>query len=67
VTAVASGCGPVVSRGLGRELGARPVSNSRVLRILGPMRALVSPSVSILVSFLLCLKLENFISYVSLL
>jgi hypothetical protein len=48
-------------------LGARPVSSSRGLRILGPMRALVSPSGSILVSLPLCLKLENFIIYVSLL
>jgi hypothetical protein len=43
------------------------VSSSRRLRILGPMRALVSSSVSILVSLLLCLKLKNFIIYVSLL
>jgi hypothetical protein len=43
------------------------VSSSRGLRILGPMWALVSPSGSILVSLLLCLKLEHFIIYVSLL
>jgi hypothetical protein len=53
VTAVASGCGPM--------------SSSRGLRIIGLMRALVSPSGSILVSLSLCLKLENFIIYVSLL
>jgi hypothetical protein len=41
------------------------VSSSRGHRILGPMRALVSPSVSILVLLPLCLKLENFIIYVS--
>jgi hypothetical protein len=34
------------------------VSSSRGLRILGPMRALVSLSVSILVSVPLCLKLK---------
>jgi hypothetical protein len=55
------------ARGVGRDLGAHPVSSSRGLRILGPMRALVSPSVSILVSLPLCLKLKNFIIYVSLL
>jgi hypothetical protein len=45
------------------------MSSSRGLRILGSMRALVSPSDSILVLLLLCLflKLENFIIYVSLL
>jgi hypothetical protein len=42
------------------------VSSSQGLRILGPMRALISPSGSILVSLPLCLKLENFIIYVSL-
>jgi hypothetical protein len=42
------------------------VSSSRGLRILGPMRALVLPSGSILVSLPLCLKLKNFIIYVSL-
>jgi hypothetical protein len=48
-------------------LGAHPVSSSRGLCILGPMRALVSPSGSILVLLLLCFfKLENFIIYVSL-
>jgi hypothetical protein len=44
------------TRSLGGDLGARPVSSSRGLRILGPMRVLVSPSVSILVSLLLCFK-----------
>jgi hypothetical protein len=42
------------------------VSSSQGLRILGPMRALVSPSVSILVSLPLCFQnLENFFIYVS--
>jgi hypothetical protein len=48
-------------------MGARPVSSSRGLRILGPMRALVSPSDSILVSLLLYFKLKHFIVYVFLL
>jgi hypothetical protein len=48
-------------------MGARPVSSSRGLRILGPMRALVSLSGSSLVSLPLCLKLEHFIIYVPLL
>jgi hypothetical protein len=52
---------------LGGDLGARPVRNNRGLRILGPIRALVSPSDSILVSLPLCFKLEHFIIYVSLL
>jgi hypothetical protein len=55
------------ARGVGRDLGAHPVSSSQGLRILGTMRALVSLSGSILVSLPLCLKLENFIIYVSLL
>jgi hypothetical protein len=38
------------AQGLGGDLGACPVSSSRGLRIIGPMRALVSPSDSILVS-----------------
>jgi hypothetical protein len=67
VTAVASGCGPVVSPRIGGDLGAHPVSSSRGLHIIGPMRALVSPSDTILVSLLLCFKLEHFIIYVSLL
>jgi hypothetical protein len=54
------------ARGVGRDLGACPVSSSRGLRMLGPMRALVSSSGSILVLLPLCLKLENFIIYVSL-
>jgi hypothetical protein len=48
-------------------MGARPVSSSRGLRILGSMRALVSPSDSILVSLPQDFKLEHFIFYVSLL
>jgi hypothetical protein len=43
------------------------VSSSQGFRILGPMRALVSPSGSILVSLPLCFELEHFIIYVSLL
>jgi hypothetical protein len=48
-------------------MGARPVSSSRELRILGPMQNLVSSSDSILVLLPLCFKLEHFIIYVSLL
>jgi hypothetical protein len=48
-------------------LGARPVSSSRGLRILGLMRALVSSSDSILVPLPLYFELEHFIIYVSLL
>jgi hypothetical protein len=51
-------------RGLGRDLGACPVNNSRGLRIIELMCALVSPSDSILVSLPLCFKLEHFIIYV---
>jgi hypothetical protein len=40
------------------------VSSSRGLHIIGPMRALVSPSDSILISLPLCFKLEHFIIYV---
>jgi hypothetical protein len=43
------------------------MSSSRGLRMLGPMRALVSPSVSIVVLLPLCFELEHFIIYVSLL
>jgi hypothetical protein len=67
VTVVISGCDLVASLRSGKRLGARPVSSSRGLRILGPMRALVSPSVSILILLPLCLKLEKFIIYVSIL
>jgi hypothetical protein len=49
---------------MGIDLGARSVSNSRELRIIGLMRALVSPSDSTLVLLLLCFKLEHFIIYV---
>jgi hypothetical protein len=48
-------------------MGTRPVSRSQGLRILGLMRAHVSPSDSILVSLPLCFKLEHFIIYVFLL
>jgi hypothetical protein len=54
------------AQGVGRDLGARLMSSSRGLCILGPMRALVSPSGSILVLLPLCFKLEHFIIYVSL-
>jgi hypothetical protein len=37
------------------------VSSSQGLRIIGPMRALISPSESILVSLPLCFKLKHFI------
>jgi hypothetical protein len=68
VTAVASGCGPAVSpRSGGGDLGARPVSSSRGLRILGPVRVFVSLSGSIWFRFLYVFKLEHFIIYVSLL
>jgi hypothetical protein len=42
------------ARGLGGDMEARPVSNSRGLRIIGPMWALASSSDSILVLLLLC-------------
>jgi hypothetical protein len=48
-------------------MGARPMSSSRGLRILGPMQALVSSSDSVLVLLPLCFKLEHFIISVSLL
>jgi hypothetical protein len=47
------------ARGLGRDLGAYPVSDSRGLRIIGLMQALVSLSDSILVSLLLCFILRT--------
>jgi hypothetical protein len=65
VTTVTIGVAQWRVRGLGGDLEARPVSSSRGLRILGSMRALVSPSDSILVSLLLCFQLEHFIIYVS--
>jgi hypothetical protein len=48
-------------------MGARPVSSSRGLNIIGPMRALASSSDSILVLLLLCFKLAHFIIYAFLL
>jgi hypothetical protein len=42
-------------------MGARPMSSSRGLHILGLMRALVSSSDSVLVSLPLCFKPERFI------
>jgi hypothetical protein len=40
------------------------VSSSRGPRIIGPMRALVSPSDIILVSLPLCFKVKHFVVYV---
>jgi hypothetical protein len=48
-------------------MGANPMSNIRGLRIIGPMRVLVSSSDSILVSLPLYFKLKHFIIYVFLL
>jgi hypothetical protein len=42
-------------------MGVCPVSSCRGLLILGPMRALVSLSYSILLLILLCFKLKHFI------
>jgi hypothetical protein len=67
VTAVAVECSPMGSSRIGRRLMSRPMSSSRGLRILVPMRALVSPSVGIFVSLPLCFEFEHFIIYVSLL
>jgi hypothetical protein len=53
------------ARGFGGDLGARPVSSRRELRILGPMWTLISLSDSIFISLSLCFKLEHFIIYVS--
>jgi hypothetical protein len=64
VIVVAVGCGTMVSPRIGGDLGARPMSSSRGLRILGLMRVLVSSSDNILVLLLLCFKLEHFIIYV---
>jgi hypothetical protein len=46
----------------GRDLGARSVSSSRELRIIGLMQALVSLSASILVSIPLCLNSNTSLS-----
>jgi hypothetical protein len=48
VTTVAVGCGPMVNPKFGGDLGARPMSGSQGLHILGPMWALVLLSDSIL-------------------
>jgi hypothetical protein len=45
-------------------MGACPVSSSQGQRIIGPMRALVSPRDSIWVSLPLYFKSEHFIIYV---
>jgi hypothetical protein len=39
------------------------VSSRRGLRIIGPIESLIPSSDSILISFLLCFKLEHFIIY----
>jgi hypothetical protein len=52
---------------LGGDMGARLVSSSQGLRILGPIQTLVLPSDIILLSLPLCFKLEHFIIYVFLL
>jgi hypothetical protein len=69
VTAVASGCGPVVSPSSRKRLGSPPREQQPRTSHLRADAGLVSPSGSILVSLPLCLflKLENFIIYVSLL
>jgi hypothetical protein len=54
VTAVANGCGPVVSLRTEKRLGSPPMSSNRGLRIIGPMRSLASSSDSVLVSLPLC-------------
>jgi hypothetical protein len=67
VTVVASGCGPVASPRSGRRLGSP--SREQQPRT-SHLRADVGPCIaecSILISLLLCLKLENFFIYVSLL
>jgi hypothetical protein len=56
-TAVTNLCGPVASPRNERRLGSPPVSSRRGHHILGPMRALVSSSASILVSLSLCSEL----------
>jgi hypothetical protein len=67
VTVVASGCGPVVSPKRGKRLRSPPREQqprtSHLMVDAGPCIA----KCSILVSLPLCLKLENFIIYVSLL
>jgi hypothetical protein len=63
VTAVAVGCGPMTSP----RFGSPPYEQQLRTSHLKADAALVSPSGSILVSLLLCLKLEHFIIYVSLL
>jgi hypothetical protein len=50
VTTAANGCSPVASPRTGKRLGSPPMSKSQEVCIIGPMRALVSPSDSILVS-----------------
>jgi hypothetical protein len=69
MTAVASGCDPVVSPSSGKRLGSPPREQQPKTSHLMANAGLVSPSGSILVLLPLCLflKLENFIIYVSLL
>jgi hypothetical protein len=67
VTAVANGCGPVVSPRSGRRLGSPPREQQPRTLHLRADAGLVSSSGSILVSLPLCLKLEHFFIHVSLL
>jgi hypothetical protein len=54
VTAVANGSGPVVSPRTGRRLGSLPRDQQLRNSYRKPMRALASPSGTILVSVPLC-------------
>jgi hypothetical protein len=56
VTAVASGCGPVANPMFGRRLRSPPPEQQLRTSHLRADAALVSPSVSILVSLPLCFK-----------
>jgi hypothetical protein len=67
MTAVAVGCGPMANPNFGRRLGSPPHEQQSRTSHLRADAGLVSPSDSILVSLLLCVKLEHFIIYVSLL
>jgi hypothetical protein len=67
VTAVASGCGPVVSPMVGRRHESPSCEQQPRTSHLRVDVSLVSPSGSILVSLPLCFKVEHFIIYVSLL
>jgi hypothetical protein len=67
VTAVTVGCGPAASPSIGKRLGSLPREQPSRTSHLRADAVLISPSGSILVSLPLCLKLEHFIIYVSLL